>query len=80
MILGLDVLSALGATITCNPRGVLFNVEPNPGQVIKPGEVQGQQHGPVESRQTRIWSLASVPMGVRIAGITTERDQGGRTE
>ena len=32
MILGLDVLSALGATITCNPMGVEFNPNVNLGR------------------------------------------------
>ena len=35
MILGLDVLSALGATITCNPKRVEFNARANTCQSVK---------------------------------------------
>ena len=40
IILGLDVLSALGAIITCSPRGVKFNPKGNLGRANTPGGAQ----------------------------------------
>ena len=52
IILGLDVLSALGATITCSPRGVEFNPKCNPEHHIKLG-------GAREEAVDKIWMVSN---------------------
>ena len=80
MILGLDVLSALGATITCSPMGVEFNPDNKTGRGSTLGGSEKElTHGSSkEVVPKEVWSVSreTAPEVLRAVGPITEcRDQ-----